>query len=417
MTASGLAPMRLRPAGRPRRLAALIANLDSSPLAVRCVESLQREWVDLGFSARDLEIVVVDRALGDDFRPHLAELAARGARSVSSAGSAGPAAGINVAVAHTSGAREDCIALLSPDVEFLPGSVGTLLDHLDAHPSCGAIAPRAFLDLSRTLAHAPIRAPSPVELLRSELFARFPAFSRRLDRTRLRSRIRWWSAATPITVEMLSGACMFLRRAAIDGAGRLMDERFSACFEDADLCRRLRKRGFELVLDSRAAVVRTWSSPAVRASHLGGDSRARHRASRRAFVARHHGRLGAAFERATQVVFDVWPRSKHVCGWHEQVDLGVRDRPFTFELSRPARFLIEIGSSPSFFDAAGVHGDGQHFEWGSSAWSALGEGRHFALAFDRDTLEELGAWTFVKPTAARTIADSRAFDAERARTA
>ncbi|MGH7278091.1 MAG: glycosyltransferase family 2 protein, partial [Candidatus Rokuibacteriota bacterium] len=61
-------------------------------------------------------------------------------------------------------------------------------------------------------------------------------------------------------VDWLSGACLLLRREALEAAG-LLDERYFMYFEDTDLCRRLWRAGWEVAF---------W--PAVEVLHEGGAS-------------------------------------------------------------------------------------------------------------------------------------------------
>jgi len=55
-----------------------------------------------------------------------------------------------------------------------------------------------------------------------------------------------YEASVPTDVDWVSGACMMLRRAAIDRVGSL-DERYFMYMEDEDWCRRFRERGYRVV--------------------------------------------------------------------------------------------------------------------------------------------------------------------------
>ena len=62
------------------------------------------------------------------------------------------------------------------------------------------------------------------------------------------------SGASSVVVDWLSGACLLVRRDAFLAAGGF-DERFFLYWEDADLCRRLRGRGYEIRYVPGAAAI------------------------------------------------------------------------------------------------------------------------------------------------------------------
>jgi GT2 family glycosyltransferase len=69
----------------------------------------------------------------------------------------------------------------------------------------------------------------------------------------------------PVDVDWVSGACMMVRRTAFEGVGG-MDEQFFLYWEDADLCFRLKQRGWL-----------TTYNPSVAVTHLTGRSSSRAR--------------------------------------------------------------------------------------------------------------------------------------------
>ena len=69
-----------------------------------------------------------------------------------------------------------------------------------------------------------------------------------------------WSEAQPHPVEVISGACLLLRRAALDQVG-LLDETYFMYTEEVDLCYRLAQAGWEL-----------WWVPEAEIIHYGGAS-------------------------------------------------------------------------------------------------------------------------------------------------
>jgi len=89
-------------------------------------------------------------------------------------------------------------------------------------------------------------------------------------------------------VECLSGACLLVRRSCL-GREDLFDETFFMYLEDADLCRRLARKGYKVWYEPRATVVHL-----VGQSTPGGYRRsAEPLKSLVYYFAKHHGRARA----------------------------------------------------------------------------------------------------------------------------
>ena len=69
-----------------------------------------------------------------------------------------------------------------------------------------------------------------------------------------------WSTSAPRQVEAIKGACLMLRRSALDQVG-LLDKDYFMYTEEVDLCYRLALSGWEL-----------WYVPQAVVTHLGGAS-------------------------------------------------------------------------------------------------------------------------------------------------
>ncbi len=80
-----------------------------------------------------------------------------------------------------------------------------------------------------------------------------PTFLSEMGLTR-RQRPDVSSVSRPVEVETLVGACMAFRRALADTAGR-MDEDFFFYFEETEWCVRLRRQGWQVVVDPRVRVM------------------------------------------------------------------------------------------------------------------------------------------------------------------
>jgi len=145
----------------------------------------------------------------------------------------------NVALRKARGKR---VLLLNPDTE-LPGTALTdLMKHLDEHPEVGAVGPKLVradgsLDLACRRSF-----PSPeIAFYRllglSRLFPHSPRFGR--------YNLTYLDHDVEADVDSVAGACMLIRREAIDQAG-LLDERFFMYGEDLDWAFRIKEHGWRI---------------------------------------------------------------------------------------------------------------------------------------------------------------------------
>jgi GT2 family glycosyltransferase len=379
------------------RLSALIANFESGAHALACARSLGNEWRRTGRAAGELEIVVCDDASSGDQNEWLARLQSEGCRVLRRSERGGYAAAIGSALAVTRGGPDDVVAVLNADLLFLPGSLGPCLAALAANPQLGAVAPRTFADPLCALEMPPQELPTPSGELAAWIAAADPQRAREQAERRTRAALAFWSARGLRAADMLSGACLFLRRHWIERLGTLLDVRFPLYFEDTDLCRRLSALGADLAHCCEADVVHFWA----RSTGVGADFEARaaqrFHASRRLYFERWHA--GASLPSSESFANGAPP-----VRLHDYADLGELDAPPRLELARSASFLIEVGLAPNLGLAAGALGRGPGWQLPAASWEWLHGARYFARALERDTLELLGAWTFLKTAAARSDA-------------
>lgn len=171
------------------------------------------------------------------------------------------------------------VLLLNADTRPACEELKALLRFAEARPDLGACSPLLVDADDRPQRFAYGQDPRPLYLLRR-------AFTRRLFRRDLHD----WSPTTPLAVDWVSGACMLVRRKAIEDIG-LLDERFFMYFEDNDWCLRLRRAGWTV-----------WYVPTARVLHHGGGSASEHRpaspsydTSLRAFYRKHYGPIARLF--------------------------------------------------------------------------------------------------------------------------
>jgi GT2 family glycosyltransferase len=183
----------------------------------------------------------------------------------------GYARAVNRGIRESSG---EFVLVLNPDCEFHPRALAILVDYLRAHPKAGVAGPR-ILNPDGSIEYSARSFPPHLTFLfnRYSLLTRlFPdnPYSRRYLLTD-------WDRASVRSVDWISGACMLVRRSAIDEVGP-MDEAFFMFNEDVDWCRRMKLAGHDVVCVPDAAVVH----------HIGASRR---KVAARVIYGRHRGMI------------------------------------------------------------------------------------------------------------------------------
>ncbi|MCL4552962.1 MAG: glycosyltransferase family 2 protein [Candidatus Marsarchaeota archaeon] len=152
------------------------------------------------------------------------------------------------------------VLLLNSDTMVPQDALANLVDFMDQHPDAGAMGPRLVLPDGRPQPYAFGADPSIGYLL-----------SRGLNQLLFHRHLHAWTVGSVLKTDWVSGACLMLRREALDEAG-LLDEKIFMYFEDNDLCLRLRNKGWTV-----------YYNPKVSITHIGGQSLAQNPAARRAY--------------------------------------------------------------------------------------------------------------------------------------
>jgi N-acetylglucosaminyl-diphospho-decaprenol L-rhamnosyltransferase len=214
-----------------------------------CVEPLARE--------EDVLVVVVDNASADGSLEVVADLPV-----------------VTVALPENRGFAHGCnagwrrsdspyVLLLNPDARMSPDSLRRLVRVLEENECAGAVAPR-ILNADGSLDFSQRRFPRLVSTYAQALFLH-----------RLFPKAEWTDEVVrnpaaysgPASPDWVSGACILARRTALDELGGL-DDGFFMYGEDIDLCRRLRKAGYDVLFEPSATVVHEGGGSAPRPALL-----------------------------------------------------------------------------------------------------------------------------------------------------
>ena len=213
-------------------LSVIIVTHNSRTPVEKCIASIE------GHSpACSYEIVVVDNASGDG-TPDMIAGRFPSVRLIRNDENIGYSRGVNRGIRASSGKH---LLILNPDIIVGEGSIDRLVDFLERTPDAGIAASKLVYPNGRLQFSCRRFYNFTVLLLRRTFLGKlFP--KARLLREHLMMDYDHESARR---VDWVLGACMLVRREAIEQVGA-MDERFFLYFEDLDWCYRMGTQGWSV---------------------------------------------------------------------------------------------------------------------------------------------------------------------------
>ncbi len=142
--------------------------------------------------------------------------------------------------------------LLNPDSYIVDQSFGAMFEYMQAHPNVGVVGPRIY-DADGTVQGSARSFPTPL----TALFGRNTLVTRLFPNNPITTAnllTKQSDGITPMEVGWVSGACMVVRRKAIEDVG-FLDERFFMYWEDADWCRRMWQASWKVVYFPKSSIV------------------------------------------------------------------------------------------------------------------------------------------------------------------
>jgi len=240
-------------------LSILIVNWNTRDLVAQCLQSLSdtadrieeypREGSLLAYNSYYAEVMVVDNASADNSTKALREHFPW-AQLIENARNVGFAPANNQGYQQSRGRY---VLLLNSDTVVHGKALEALIQFMDEHPRCGAGGAQ-LLNADGTL------QPSCQPMLTPwREFWRLTF----LDQIWRRATydMKKWSTFSPKRVETIKGACLIVRREALEANEALLDEQYFMYTEEVDLCYRLNRKGWELY----------WI-PTARVTHFGEAS-------------------------------------------------------------------------------------------------------------------------------------------------
>jgi GT2 family glycosyltransferase len=220
-------------------------------------------------AGRRWEAVIVDNASSDGSANGVAGFAPQ-ARLLRNEHNLGFARGVNQGFAATSG---PLVLIMNPDCRLAVGAFESLRKELEQFDRCAIAGPR-ILNPDGSIQGSARGDPDML----TGLFGRTTLLRRLwpnlpVSRRNVVSDLSVPAGNGGVEVDWVSGACMLARRDALSAVNGF-DERYFLYWEDADLCRRLRARGYRVRYVPGATAIhhvghssRDGRSSAIRAFH------------------------------------------------------------------------------------------------------------------------------------------------------
>jgi GT2 family glycosyltransferase len=214
----------------------VVVSYNTRDLLRDCLRSV------VGSSMTPLEVFVVDNASVDGSQSMVAS-EFPGVTLIALERNLGFAGANNVALRRCRGSR---ILLLNPDATLAPDGLARLHATLDAWPRAASVGPR-ILNPDGSLQSCGYAFPNLMSEIRQ---------SKRVNRA-----LSWFVQpvaqravpGAPGEVDWSDGACMLLRREALQTVG-LLDEQYFLYTEELDWCFNARRAGWSIVVDPHAVV-------------------------------------------------------------------------------------------------------------------------------------------------------------------
>lgn len=252
----------------------ILVNWNTRDLLLRSLQSIHDTQGDI-----DTEVIVVDNASSDD---SVAQARAHFPATIilQNKENAGFAQANNQGMAI---ATAPLFLLLNTDAFLHAGALAHMLADMRDHPRAGALGCKLLYEdgaLQRSCSAFPTVATELWQaLFLDRLFPSSRVFGKYM--------MTWWDMNDAREVDVVMGACMLLRRAAIDQIGGF-DTGFFMYSEEVDLCYRLKQAGWQVRYTPRAVATHIWGGSSRKVPR---ETFLRLYASRVRFFRKHYGVL------------------------------------------------------------------------------------------------------------------------------
>lgn len=214
------------------KLSIIIVNYNVRYFLEQCLLSVYRSACHFPF-----EVIVVDNQSADDSLAMLQRKFPQ-VKVIANTDNVGFSKANNQAIREAAG---DYVLLLNPDTVIPEDMLQKCADFLDAHPGAGGLGVKMYDGSGQFLPESKRGFPSPVAA-----FAKMSGLARLFPNSKTfgQYHLSYLSPDETHEVDVLSGACMFLRKQTLDKTG-LLDEDYFMYGEDIDMSYRIQQAGYK----------------------------------------------------------------------------------------------------------------------------------------------------------------------------
>lgn len=224
-------------------LSIIIVNYKSKGKLINCLKSIEQS----DFQNFSWELIVVENNSGDNLSDVKSSFPIKFIFSEKNLGmGGGNNLGINLA-------QGNHVLILNPDTVLSVNTISSLLEYYQADSNLGVIGPK-LLNPDQSLQYSCFQFPSFfMPVLRRTFLGKY--FSKHRDEFMMQevnhNQIQ--------EVDWLLGSCLLFKRELIDAQGNKFqpkfDERYFMYFEDIDLCRTIKSKGFKVVYYPKVHII------------------------------------------------------------------------------------------------------------------------------------------------------------------
>lgn len=216
----------------PNLISVITVNWNVADSLERCIKSIK----DTKYA--NLELIIIDN--NSEVKPKFV--------SIQNSTNIGLPRAWNQGLKRASG---DYILILNPDTRLPKDFFIKAIAYLKSHPEAGVLGPK-FVDPDGTPQGSVFPEPSIISAIR-EYWLGQKGLTQKYTPTNYQ----------PITVNSVSGACMFLPKSAIAKVGKFTEKVFMY-YEDLDYCRRLRRAGLKIIFHPGITIIHEHGQSSVK---------------------------------------------------------------------------------------------------------------------------------------------------------